>query len=468
MKKILMLVVGLAMFIGVSAQISQLVGVSAKTYGAGYPLEEKEYEYTVNMSGSGSATFISLSCKNGIFTSNKSSTYNSSAISSFSVKIKWGDAGYGEIYVIDSNSGVSITYPVNIEKPSISISGPTTVKYNDYAEYKISANPNITISALTWNSSSDFESVSGENGGSYKVKLINNTFKTVNNAISVLAKTDYGDLSTALSVKLEPTIVITPNNAIICNNSNITYSLTPISGASIIWYAGDNMTLISGQGLDAAIFKGYGNGYGTVKAVVTLNGKEYTVENSSVWVGSPSASALGQIYSLNGLKDGDTTTSDNFYPDFVVYPNVDKDTQIERYKWVVNGVASYQTSNYFSFHVPRLTSGKTYNISVTPINNCGLGKEVTFTFSVTKNPDGGGQVILSAPIDLLENKTLFNNENKATSVKIYNLKGVEVYKEDNIINFNIQNTSLKSGIYIIETIDQDGNVTRDKVSKTNR
>lgn len=73
---------------------------------------------------------------------------------------------------------------------------------------------------------------------------------------------------------------------IVAINNTTSYSVVLPPGATITWQAGANMTLISGQGTATATFKAASNGYGTVKATVTYDGKSYTDENSSVRIDS--------------------------------------------------------------------------------------------------------------------------------------------------------------------------------------
>ncbi|MCU6167929.1 T9SS type A sorting domain-containing protein, partial [Enterobacter roggenkampii] len=54
------------------------------------------------------------------------------------------------------------------------------------------------------------------------------------------------------------------------------------------------------------------------------------------------------------------------------------------------------------------------------------------------------------------------------AIRIYSFPtGSLVYKENKAINFDIQNTTLNAGIYILEKTDKEGNVTREKVMKIN-
>lgn len=290
MKKILLMIVGLLLLVGANAQISQLGGIERVHYSRGdRPLEGKEYDYRILMTGGKSAVWVRLICKNGVFTIDNSTIYNTNVLNSFSLKVKWGSAGPGEIYAEDSN-GYKAVYRVDVEKPGISISGPSSTKYNDYAEYSISVNPNISIKSATWNNSQEFKYISGQGTSNYKVQVVKNDKKVVNNAIEVTAQTDYGVFYANKNVSIEPVFAITTNQTTVYSGDYVSYSINAISGAVITWESVNNTTLISGQGTSTAIFKTFDKGYGIVRAIITYAGISYTVENSSVRIDSGSIS----------------------------------------------------------------------------------------------------------------------------------------------------------------------------------
>lgn len=338
MKKILLMIVGLLLLVGANAQISQLGGIDRVHYSRGdRPLEGKEYDYRIFMTGGKSAVWVRLICKNGVFTIDNSTIYNTNVLNSFSLKVKWGSAGPGEIYAEDSN-GYKAVYRVNVEKPGISISGPSSTKYNDYAEYSISANPNISIKNATWKNSQEFKYISGQGTSNYKVQVVKNDKKAVNNAIEVTAQTDYGVFYANKNVSIEPVFAITTNQTTVYSGDYVSYSINAISGAVIAWEAVDNMTLVSGQGTATATFKASSNGYATVKATVTYGGKSYTVENSDVWVGKPQTPILScsggvilqpnSTYELKAISGGAKTYTWSTASNAVTLEDVDPTSNI--------------------------------------------------------------------------------------------------------------------------------------------
>lgn len=375
MKKISLMIVGLLLLVGANAQISQLGGIDRVHYSRGdRPLEGKEYDYRIFMTGGKSAVWVRLICKNGVFTIDNSTIYNTNVLNSFSLKVKWGSAGPGEIYAEDSN-GYKAVYRVNVEKPGISISGPSSTKYNDYAEYSISVNPNISIKSATWNNSQEFKYISGQGTSNYKVQVVKNDKKSVNNAIEVTAQTDYGVFYANKNVSIEPVFAITTNQTTVYSGDYVSYSINAISGAVITWESVNNMALISGQGTSTAIFKASGNGTGTVKATVTYEGKSYTVENSDVWVGAPLKPLITPVFS----KFFAGSSYD------VMITNVSPGSKVT---WDISGATiTSQTENSVLIKVANFDLDASVFIIATVENKCGSSRS---SISIPVKGLGGG------------------------------------------------------------------------------
>jgi hypothetical protein len=455
MKKILLLLSFVFIsLININAQPAQLSGIYPKYNLGSRPLEDQTHEYDISLIYGSSDTYIQLRCTNGVFTVNNSSSYSISARSSFSVKVKWGKAGAGEIYGSDGENHRA-SYGVIIEKAAVSISGPSTVKYNEYAEYTLSFNPNIGINSLTWNNSPEFEYVSGQNTLNYKVRLIKNDSKTINNAIVVTANTDFGNLSATKSIDIKPVLSINSNNTVVCNGNNVSYSINSLmSGATITWQAGTNMALVSGQGTANATFRASGNGYGTVKAIVTYNGENYSLENSQVWVGPPRFISspnyestqyrdILETFFLTAIFNGTPTS----------------------YTWKVNGSplsSRYLNDDAGTISIPfKYLPAGNYTYTVAASNSCGTVSELFFVTITNEEPNEGKD----SPV-IITKSAIYTPSSTLSNIKIYSFPtGSLVYKENKAINFDIQNTTLNAGIYILEKTDEAGNVTREKVMK---
>lgn len=450
MKKVLLIIISLISITSFYAQTSQLNSIFP-TYnnGGNRPLEGKEYDYTISMSGGSYATGVSLRCTNGVFTINNSSVYNTYATNSFSLKVKWGNAGRGEIYGED-NSGYRTSYVVNIEKPEVFISGPSSAKYGDVLEYTLSANPSISISSANWGNSAEFNYVSGQGTSKYKVKVIKNESKSVSNAITVTAQTDYGVLSTIKLVSIEPVFKIYSNESVVCNGENVTYFVNTTGPTPISWQAGNNMTLVSGQESSTPIFKASGNNFGVVKATLTSGGKSYNVENSQVWIGAPKYNESADNNQLTQYRD--LTETFMLTAPFYGNPTI--------YEWKVNGTdlsSRYinDDAGTISILFKYLPVG-VYEYSVKATNACGTSLIRTFLVTIVADPD---------EVPILKSSTTIGEESPK-SIKIYSINtGSLMYTEKGIINFNIENVPLNKGVYLIESVDDKGNVVREKVVK---
>lgn len=106
---------------------------------------------------------------------------------------------------------------------------------------------------------------------------------------------------------------------------------------TITWLAGNNMTLVSGQGTTNATFKSTGYGLGTVKTMVMYEGKSYTIENSVVEIVNPDAILI--------TTDFSRFFAGNHYSAYI--PNV---LPGYKYTWSISGatiVSSNNNSVYF-------------------------------------------------------------------------------------------------------------------------
>lgn len=255
-------------------------------------------------------------------------------------------------------------------------------------------------------------------------------------------KKAYGD---PYSVKIERYLdaKITTTEKESCKNTNVTYKLEGApSGSTIEWVPGDNVTIVSGQGSSSAIFKTSSDGALTVNAVVTYLGKNITISNSDVWVGTPNAPT-----GLNGFSK--TFNSNSRYI-FNVDPLVVGATS---YKWEVSGgkivgpILGATDGSGITVETDAAigTKPKYLDVKVYAVNKCGTS---TFLYKTgTIKPADGGSVITRASI-------LSDSEFTPQSIKVYNLSGAIVHSQDNLSgDFDIKSTTLPDGIYIIEKSD---------------
>ena len=265
-------------------------------------------------------------------------------------------------------------------------------------------------------------------------------------------------------------IIRTKSANVVCQNDLITYDLEYLEyfpNATITWQSSTNMTLVSGQGTPNATFRVSGNEFGTAKATVIYDGVSYQLENSQVWVGKP----------LTPIIRGNERLEE--YQSQLAYFFDGEITGASEFEWRIEGNASMlDVSKGNVITIPSETNILPMSIRTQSI---GLGRWGEFNlFLKTKNICGttpeafvhgrikGGKPTPEEMSDfsLSSLKTYTSDDVASANIRIYSLPtGSLVYKENKAINFDIQNTTLNAGIYILEKTDKEGNVTREKVMK---
>lgn len=253
----------------------------------------------------------------------------------------------------------------------------------------------------------------------------------------------YGD---PYSVKIERYLdaKITTTEKESCKNTNVTYKLEGApSGSSIKWVPGGNVTLVSGQGMSSAIFKTSSDGALTVNAVVSYMGKNITISNSDVWIGTPAAPTK-----LDGISD---RLYDAYTEYFIGTAPISGATS---YTWEVRGDATLpygNTGQSVRMVTKSVKNGGSFAIYLTVSNKCGsnvYGDHGT----IRANPGGGDNGGIGKD-DFLRT-SIVDSEFTPQSIKVYNISGSMVYSKDNISGyFDIKSTTLPDGIYIIEKSD---------------
>lgn len=183
------------------------------------------------------------------------------------------------------------------------------------------------------------------------------------------------------------------------------------------------------------------NGLAIFRATVYMNGIPIELEESlqigpvtpQIIVGAPSEGNMG-----------------HYVPGTVTICRIENLPENSTVYWSGEGSATYvRTENqngYFGFN-----SVGTATFKATVIANGN-------TYNLTES------VEVSYPS---YNSSASSTESIPTAINIYSFPaGAKVHTTKKPIEFNIESTHLKKGIYIIETIDSNGQVTREKVAKT--
>jgi len=245
------------------------------------------------------------------------------------------------------------------------------------------------------------------------------------------------------------------SNSIICNNEEISFTITSTRNYPVKWEAISNLTIIEGQGSNIAKFKASGNGVAKIRA--TIN-NIYTLENSSdVWVGAPKMASVNSPGYLC-VNQSSSIDKNSVSVNFEGRPD-------GRYKWTKGtnnfrfiGLVGDYGGNEIAV-VPSIKGAMIINCEAT--NRCGSTLQVIGIEAENCKPSGGGGF---NPTSINTNKSLGTIPYE--DIRIFSFStGQTVYQEKKTVNFSIENTTLKPGIYIIESTDENGNITRAKVMK---
>jgi len=264
---------------------------------------------------------------------------------------------------------------------------------------------------------------------------------------------------------------------LVCANELVKYEFSSDDNrfGTIQWRGVRNATFVSAQG-KTATFKAIGNGYMEVEASSHHSslGAGYTYSSGNkVWVGPPGSSSISTYVGSNNnaifyLYQPDRNEATAYWNGRSDIPT--------GYSWQVRGfqVNPMYTSlegNTVRFmndpSNPLSSSDNRTMLFVRAKNRCGNGdwtnpREISISReqgSGGGNPGGPGGPILTRSI---------GHEKAITFIKtlnIYSITGQLVYKLKDIYNFDINETDLIPGAYILEQIDENGEKTQVKVLK---
>ncbi|WP_165041656.1 T9SS type A sorting domain-containing protein [Dysgonomonas sp. ZJ709] len=242
--------------------------------------------------------------------------------------------------------------------------------------------------------------------------------------------------------------IVAINNTV-CTGNDVLYKIENLEG-SATWEAKTNLSLVNTDAIGwRATFKPLGNGTSTAKATVKHpNGKIYSLENSSVWVGAP------QFKATLNYPGTALPRKDSYYVPYLASYGVSADMNgATSYKWYdMPRVVTYSSPD----HAGISSTDDVASFYVIGTNQCGTLRR---NFKIYASQTEFQPNLRSLSEDVIE-------EPSTASIRIYSLTtGSVVYTEKNIMNFNIENTGLKKGIYVLEKTDGEGNVTRIKVAK---
>lgn len=434
-----------------------------------------------------SESYMEITNKNGCFTNatgtaDNGYTYRGTRIFNEIVYIKWKTASTGKVTMKISQTSAPIktlldtSWDVTV-KPitDVSIVGPTEIMAGEEITYSLSKS--LGSAAINWVvSDSRYAQIIGSaTSSTVKVKAL----QAIGTLTIKASMTGIGQ-SFSKTIKIYPPIEIQTPGEIFCTNSKVTCNLQVpayLPSPTIVWTGVDKFVLSSGQSSNTATFTTSGNGYGTIRAVITSLGRSITIENTKIWVGIPKIS-LSQAMDESSLNSSfldisrlvtfsqyTTLTIDGYGVDLSgSVSNVEWETSSGSSPFVTgNGIITYPTNNgqgsLGRVATFKLNPGSLYNFmfKIRAKNSCGWSDWKYISWSGTVIP--GGYTRSSNHTET----SIFESSKDIKSVKIYNLSGVLVYS-DNAVNgsFDIKSTVLTDGVYIIEKFDGE-NRTSEKV-----
>lgn len=413
-----------------------------------------------------SESYMEITNKNGCFTNatgtaDNGYTYRGTSIFNEIVYIKWKTATTGKVTMKISQTSAPIktlldtNWDVTV-KPitDVSIVGPTEIMAGEEITYSLSKS--LGSAPIDWVvSDSRYAQIIGSaTSSTVKIKAL----QAIGTLTIKASMTGIGQ-SFSKTIKIYPPIEIQTSGEIFCTNSKVTCNLQVpayLPSPAIVWTGVDKFVLSSGQSSNIAAFTTSGNGYGTIRAVITSLGRSITIENKKVWIGLPGKPSILGFSSIPQEFTGASR--------YTFKASAEGVNPTDGLTFSISGSASIVqvlTGGDITIETDYVTGGdSSFALTVTARNQCG---QSSYTGVGIVRGTGGGnsggpdlpinEKSVLAPIDQPEIK----------SVKIYNLSGVLVYS-DNAVNgsFDIKSTVLTDGVYIIEKFDGQ-NRTSEKI-----
>lgn len=406
-----------------------------------------------------SESYMEITKGNGCFTditgtADKGYTYRGTSIFNEIVYIKWKTAATGKVTMKISQTStptktlIDTSWDVTV-KPitDVNIVGPTQIMAGEEITYSLSKSLSLGSHPIDWviNDSRYAQIIGSATSTTVKIKALQTT-----GSFTIKASMTGIGQSFQQTIQTYPPIQIQTSGEIFCANSQITCSLQVpayLPSPTIVWTGVDKFSLLSGQSTNTATFTASGNGYGTIRAVITSLGRSITIENSKVWIGSPDQTITADASKLS------------FLTTYKLYAN--NAGGATSYKWTLIGNATFENGS-----TAITSTTNQINIKTGTNNDPGMGQilrvtcEATNKCGTTTRSSNFMFVISGLRSTSIENTT---DQPEIKSVKIYNLSGILVYSNDAVNGtFDINSTVLINGVYIIEKFDGE-NRTSEKV-----
>nr|WP_320056961.1 hypothetical protein [uncultured Bacteroides sp.] len=343
---------------------------------------ENNYELTVKASASGkvrlsegtdfSKETINIKVIPGetVFFFNAIWLEKSEATSGIRLSINYGSNIIGQIDVNPTDAKLKIA-----NSGSFLIGGEITVTATPQDFGEISGNP-------VWSyDKQNFSLVKSEKSSSSCYITLKAMTDVTSSPISVNVPVTYTYSSltkqtTAIgntSIKINSPFGITSETKFMCPDGNIIANMPKlgnVSGATVNWISGAGLTVVTGQGTGTATFQAASsaNGYTSIEAKTTYNGKTYSSKIDSIWVGKPIIINTTDQFTI-GDRDKEV---------YIANPRVLGSNQ--KISWrLLSGQASIREAYSGGIYVKSLASfneSETIKVAADASNTCGRTSEI--------------------------------------------------------------------------------------------
>lgn len=249
--------------------------------------------------------------------------------------------------------------------------------------------------------------------------------------------------------------------------SQATYTINPPEGSTVTWSTSNsNLTLLSGQGTDLAVFKKNGNGLCNVNATIVTGGQSLAVQPLEVWCGTPVVKRITGVQHFPLGGSGTYIAEVENRGDLV-------------YHWSVSPSVPISFSGNHAYITFPSTNGD-YTITLTVTNSCGSTKGYHYVatgeyepFRIYPNP--ATDVVTVQLSDETERPgMLLNKETGETIIKSGNsgVYEIQLWSMSTMLKrfttdqpvYQIPVSGLPAGIYFVRVI-KDGHTHTKKLIK---
>lgn len=227
---------------------------------------------------------------------------------------------------------------------------------------------------------------------------------------------------------------------------------------------------------------GVNNTYTYVTAKVTKGTEVFYVNSNQVKIGMTappitchSANKCSQYYRDNKgkntylLEGKPYSFAAPFEESYYYFPGYEE--KYYTYEWFVDGVSVQHNSSSWFTYTPSVTqnaegSVRNVEIAVRKRTVNGIGPKKTFVVGVVRTQVN--ETGVACDCTTMTNNTTpqsLMTKSLTPGIKVYSIMGDLVHSQSYSEDFNIKNTNLNSGVYIVEIVNESGHLNRSTLKK---